>query len=413
MASTPDTSFSSEDLHSRGRSSKRRQRLTPSKLPSPESELDDADDAVEQAYKTIWAHFCGLWSSQDCDTNPTFYLRDQQSYERLYQRLAENKGLFQHFEQEIRRDWDSTTGRLTLRLMASPLHDFFIHYIAHAIDKELDRIAFTTPSLRPFRSKIVFGGSATVQKRGHEHTRAPEFEKSPDGQWHHSSSRYPPLVLEVAYSQDEKNLDDKVTQYFENLPGGICGVLGFAIEYAERPQRKAETFSHTASVSLWSSEQEDEVLCVHRAMNNICFRDQNGQPRSGELVLPFTSFLPFKERKKAPPAATQASSNIHITFAALSEFVDNAERRQRIIEGTVSPSSEPEVSLPRQKRVMWKDEAGEVYRDVIVKRRRKTVLGQRGDNNGGLVLGRTRSQTRSASRPRRSSRVRSVKGSQA
>jgi hypothetical protein len=101
-ASTQASSFHSDDYPTRGPATKRT-RVPPSKLPSPESETDCLDATIEQAFKTIRALFCGTWS-QASDFNPTFQLRGQQAFDRLYEKLAEHPGLLGYYEDKIRKD---------------------------------------------------------------------------------------------------------------------------------------------------------------------------------------------------------------------------------------------------------------------------------------------------------------------
>ncbi|KAI3390476.1 hypothetical protein diail_9553 [Diaporthe ilicicola] len=403
MASTPASSFRSDDFPIRGRATRRKE-VSPSTLPSPESETDCLDAAIEQAYKTIWALFCGTWPQAPA-SNPTFQLQNQQSYDRLYEKLAEHKGLLGYYEDEIRRDWDSDTCTLTLQLMACPVHEFFKESIARAIDKELDRIAELHPSLRPFRHRLGTGGNTSVQKRRRGSQSAPVFDKSPDSQWHYQNVRYPPVVLEVAYSQDEENLDDKVIQFFKHLPGGVCTVLGFKITYISRAGRK--TGIHSASLSVWTSTQEDSVLDVQHTIDSKVFRDLHGSATPGELVLPFEWFLPIRERKNLP---SDLGAEIRLSFAHLCELLDDAEQRQRTIEASVSPSLPGSPGSPKRtvKRIRFRDEHGAVIGSEQVSPESKRRKASVNDLNDGLqVSARTRSRTRSLSQHRSSERLRS------
>lgn len=123
MASTPETSFSSDEGCARPSNVKAGEKAALFRLPSPQrsdSETnDDAHEAIQQAYQAIWDSFCG-WPAQE---NLTFNIQDQQSYERLYQKLAKHQGPLQYFEDDLRKDWNATTGELTLKLMATTLHE--------------------------------------------------------------------------------------------------------------------------------------------------------------------------------------------------------------------------------------------------------------------------------------------------
>lgn len=233
MGSTPETSFGSDDSHRRNLWT-RRTGPTPSKLPSPQlsdkdragsetdgvhetdtsdaegGEVDEVDEhEINRAYQTTWDISRGLPRSSFA-SNPTFrFCRGQRSYERLHQKLSEHRGLLDHFE-NLRKDWVAATGVLVLRIMPPrPLHGIFKSLLFLAIEKELDRVARCSPALRPFRDKLCPGSASAIEKRK-RHSRVSQFEKSPDGQWLYEGELYPPFLYEVAYSQEDENLVEKV-----------------------------------------------------------------------------------------------------------------------------------------------------------------------------------------------------------
>lgn len=193
----------------------------------------------------------------------------------------------------------------------------------------------------------------------------------------------------------------QVTQFFVQFPDGICNFLGIEIGYTDEAKRQSESHSLAASLSLWASEPVEDGIDVNRIMTNRMFRDEHGEALPGELRLPFTYFLPFSEHSKLPPTRHR-DTDIHLSFARLCELIGRAERRQRTIEAA------PTLPVQRvKKRIRFKDEDGTVTLDTQIspepKRRR---VGSNADM--GLVsIGRTSSQTRSASQPRRSARSRS------
>ncbi|POS71639.1 hypothetical protein DHEL01_v209964 [Diaporthe helianthi] len=414
----PDTSVSSDELkHCRAAKSGRAKSgrtnsgriLTPPRLSSSsqssDADADDDDDAaaaaasheaIEQAYEAIWRSFCDLPVHEN--PRPTFYLKSQHSYERLYERLDEQEGLLQYFENSIRKSWDSNTGRLILDFMApSPLHGILVGLIDDAIRVELDRISDTFPTLRPFRRKIITGGESRIRKPSRR--RAPEFETCPDQQWLYSGARHPAFVLEVAYSQDGDDLDNKVTGFFKQLPGRVCNVLGIDVTYLQRGVRSRG--SHSASVSLWTShDEEDGGLRVRLALDKQVFRTDDGQAQPGDLILPFSLFVPSDIRTQLPDLGPEA--HVCISFACLSDLVSDAEQQQRVCEATASPSPEPQRQ--RYKRVAFERADGTVamVEQMLSKRRRVEPGGQA----SGEDLGRTRSQSRLDGQTRRSERVR-------
>lgn len=410
MASTPDTSFSSTDGCYRASRSKARSGSRLSKLPSPQRSESSAGthedqerategvlDDIQPVYQAIWDSFCGLAVPE----NPTYHL-DQILYELLYHKLAEHGGLLQYFEDDIRKSWNAATGKLTLHFMATRVHELFKEKLGLAIHQELDRIA-RKPSLLPFRNKITSAGHSRVQKKGT--FRAPVFDKSPDGQLIYKSALYPPFIFEIAYSQREKSLQETVDEFFENAPGKICTILAVEIEYAEAKDRLAEDHHHAASVSLWTTEPTEDGIDIHCLMNAQRFRNRDGSHLPGIVAMPFSSFLPIKERNKLPSTAIDAEAEVHLDFADLSEFVRLAEVAQRISDEGISPSPSvspaPAPSPTRPKKLRWLDHEGNVTREakMIEPKRRRLQSPSR------LPV---RPQTRSASRPRRSDRLRSM-----
>ncbi|KAJ2998889.1 hypothetical protein NUW58_g180 [Xylaria curta] len=136
------------------------------------------DDALQQAYRVIWDHFCGFTPKEE---QPTFHLRNQRTYRKLHAILSKTSGLLAHFQEKIRKDWNALTGVLTLRLMITAVHELCQEGIVAALKEELDRLATLYPSLRTFRDRVWSGGHLSVYRKGK--FRVPWYEASPDGQF--------------------------------------------------------------------------------------------------------------------------------------------------------------------------------------------------------------------------------------
>ncbi|POS73848.1 hypothetical protein DHEL01_v207753 [Diaporthe helianthi] len=346
----------------------------------------EQDSDIQPVYRAIWNLFCGLPvdAGSPSPTNPTFLL-DQKLYELLFHKLSEHGGLLTFFEDEIRKDWDASTGRLTLRLMApTHLHGLSQQSLEHAITKELDRVG-GKPSLRPFRAKINSGGHSRIRKKDGGFSRAPLFEKSPDGQWLYDSSLHPPFVFEIVYSKGEKSLRKVIQEFFEAMPGKICTILALEIDYDK--SRLAEGYHCAASVSLWTSEPNEESFDIHCLLDAQQFRDSDGNPQPGHVAIPFSSFLPIKERDKLPRAGKGPSAELRISFADLAEFVHLAEKRQLMDDKGISPSPstfpvpEPSGSSSRRTKIRWLDQEGNITRETNIpeaKRRKSRSTTARG-----------------------------------
>lgn len=396
MASTPDTSFSSSAGSPRGRSRKttRDAAALPS-LPSPQqSDPDNTHDLLDEPYQTIWDHFCGIPPQV---SSIAFNLRDQTTFEFLYKRLEKQPGLLPYFEEKIWKEWDVDTGVLLLRLipMAEPVHEITKMKVDRAIDTELDRIVHDIPTLRPIRQMIVQAGNSHIKKK--KRSRAPEFWKVPDGQTHFASRgcRYPPFIVEVAYSQDEQDLLNTVKTYFTKLPGKICTILSINIQFAERQKRKLPDHFHAASVSLWTSESSGNDILIRHSVD-AKFRDDQGRAIPGTVTIPFASFLPLKECGKYD---IPAHAELRLDFADLASYVALGETRQRERDENVSRSPTPQ--LEQRGKVLFADLDGAIVDEhVMPSKKRRT-------GSVGSVPIVSRSRTRSQSRPRRSSRIES------
>lgn len=401
MASTPDTSFSSNHgtcwhVSKGGHDASAQLTELPSPQQSDTSHKSERahctlHDTVDDVYRAIWKSFCGLPAHK----NPIFSL-DQSAYEKLHKKLAAQDGLLTHFQNSIRKDWNASTGRLTLRLMApSCVHEVFQEHVKSALRDELDRVARDNESLRPFRRKIIQAGQAQVQKRRRQ-ASAPTFEQSPDAQFRYTGIRQPPLILEIAYSQDQRDLLRKVTDIFLAMPGKVGTVLAFDIGYEPRAGRKDR--SHTASVSLWTSQQSEETFEVVRVRNAEVFCC-NGQAKPGALTLDFEMFVPLSERAKLPQ---DARAELRLDFTTLSQFILEAEKAQLTVDASVSPPASP-MLRPPAKRIRFLEANG----DVTMEAKLPDAKRQRATSDQAPPSSRTRSRTRSLSQPRRSGRVRS------
>lgn len=397
MASTPDTSFSSSAESPRGRSRKKtRDAAALPTLPSPQrsdTDTDGARDLTDGPYQTIWDHFCGLPPPA---SSIVFDLRDQATFESLYERLDRQPGLLSFFEENIWKEWDADTGVLLLRLvpMAELIHEVTKVELDYAIKTELNRIARDIPALQPLRDKIIQAGHAHVRKKTRQ-SRAPTFWKVPDGQIIAQGHRYPPFIVEVAYSQTEKELLDTVRTYFTKLPGKVCTILSINIQFAEEQKRKSPGHFHAASVSLWTSalsEDNGNDILIRHAIDAE-FRDNKGQPVPGTVNIPLESFLPLKERDQYN---IPAHAELRLDFSDLASYVALGEARQRESDKSVSRSPTPQ---PKQRvRVLFTDVDGAIVDEHTMPSKRRRA---------GSTAMTSRPRTRSQSRPRRSSRIRS------
>ncbi|KAI0198235.1 hypothetical protein F4808DRAFT_266972 [Astrocystis sublimbata] len=301
MASTPETSFSSD--HSGGGQQKHRQRSDPaplkqpqrseSVLPSPEqtessespasipSDVDE--DIIQHAFDVVWAFYCSL--PLPTGPYPTFHFTSPPSFDALYRRFDEHKGLSQFVLDNFRVDWNADTCELLLRLMPTFVHDIFQNLVQSAIKAELKRVSEEYPELEPTYRNIIPAGHAFSQRGSLTSI------KSPDGQFLFQGAPTSPLLFEVAYSEDERKALNKLHEYFTHTPGYT--ILTFDLDYAPPKKRRAEGHTHCAAVLLATSIQDvddPEYIAVDELLDSM-FRE-DGQPSRGTSTYPSSSSYP-------------------------------------------------------------------------------------------------------------------------
>ncbi|KAI0407484.1 hypothetical protein F4802DRAFT_595298 [Xylaria palmicola] len=351
----PSPSISTLSTPSQSPSSSPSPSLPPSRDPS---ELADTG-AIEQVYQIVRDQSHGRRLS--CRPYPTFHFTDRRAYALLLRRF-EQEQLLKHFE-ELRADWDLEEATLTLRLM--PTH---IHEIVQDEFQQIDTIAHNYPTLQPLCKQLYSSGHADVKD-------IYGSKKSPDGQVLFDGVRHPLFIFEVAYSQRERALLDTITTYFSMFE--TCTVLTIDVEYAEIAERKFVGYSHRASVSLWTSIEEDDDIVIQHVIDRDIFR-HGEQALPGELLIPFRFFLPWADRDLPNDV------NLRFTFADLADMVAKAGARQRMEDATPPP-----LSFRSRKRKYRNPDGDEVEGLASSKR----VAGSR---------------SQSPDRPRRSSRLQAM-----
>lgn len=130
--------------------------------------------------------------------------------------------------------------------MPSYVHDYLLSLLQASIEHQLYKIrASEIAELALFTNNILNGGSANFcLENGSKH--------SPDIQFATKQSRFPSLVVEVAYSQsvkeNRKSLPRLAERYILQSSGNIKMVIGITIEYNIH---RETPFSFKGNLSLW------------------------------------------------------------------------------------------------------------------------------------------------------------------
>lgn len=138
--------------------------------------------------------------------------------------------------------------------MPVPFHDCLIGNIVDDIKAQLDTIkAYGNPSSREFASKIKTSElSGTVYIEDKENG-IPNHQ--PDGQLRHAEAAQPGVILEVAYSQNKKDLADLADDYILGGEEDIRVVVGLKVGYGNDKE---------ASLSVWRCgwDERDQLRAV-------------------------------------------------------------------------------------------------------------------------------------------------------
>ena len=292
-------------------------------------------------------------------------------YEQFQQRLRQEPALLDWFEGKLRYDWDAQDGRLVLR-MPSALHERFNASIEGAIDGAIADLvrrleqsaekgdggsAVEDGKLAAELEKLYKGRSATIELKvpsklvnpsggSQESDSSLEQEesivkRSPDASFYHPSQPdHPTLVVEVSYSQQQKDLPYLADSYIVDSAHAIRAVLCIKLPYlspaAQANPRKRAHWDKTASYSLWrpafytadgkrSSLSNDEAIGgCEEDVRGACFRDASGKLVGGALTLRPEDLLPLDSEVLETSSPT-SDLVLHIDHRQLCDALDDAE----------------------------------------------------------------------------------------
>jgi hypothetical protein len=166
-----------------------------------------------------------------------------------------------------RYDYFSRSGRFVLR-MPTTTHEFFRSSVVLEIQSQLEAIAAGTGKAAEFARAVKYRGSPKLQFPADEisedsgdggsdgdkiEEKAPSKYDAhePDAAFAHLDAQWPGIVIEVSFSQKEKELPDLAEDYILGSDGNIRAVIGLNIEYKQ---------SKRATISVWRPqyiEQKD------------------------------------------------------------------------------------------------------------------------------------------------------------
>ncbi|TKA65017.1 hypothetical protein B0A49_07420 [Cryomyces minteri] len=186
-----------------------------------------------------------------------------------------------------RYDYAHDTQHFIIR-MPTRLHDTLIARVVARLKEQLDTISSTNAEIRKTIKKISPGMQWTVPLNF--------TPRSPDYVFGFMATYWPPLVLEISYSQKREDLDDLAYSYVHDSGGEIKTVVGLDTEYTP-PRRSTKTKKATLNVWRYGSSLNNEGReisdCTRtREVKNEPFRSDDGGSVQCDLALTRPDFLP-------------------------------------------------------------------------------------------------------------------------
>lgn len=368
--------------------------------PHPHRAGEPAAREVDQAFSLVEASW-----REELPGSPAreweVFLVSPSEYDKLCDRLQEeDPRLLDHFDSQVRYDYDPDRGILVLRLMASAVHDVFQDLVCGEIKTQLRAIAAQAddPVVAEVASHIITVGHARFKLGPRRKTKTPKSraigQKSPDGQflftatsaapqdnprrpWQSKPQRLPQFVLEVGYSQRADSLEQLAVDYYEKSSGKIKTVLNFDIEYASGQDRKQQPAPRNNNAADGTepggnpdtpgsgNSARRAVLSLYRGPERIhgdaVFRDASGSPAAGSLQLVLADFVPDRVVRQLSTVLRDkiGQASIDVPFSLLNDFLTQAEAIQAL-EDADTTESESGLDVPpadgqsaKRKSVGW------------------------------------------------------------
>jgi hypothetical protein len=134
--------------------------------------------------------------------------------------------------------------------MPTTAHEFFRSSVVLDIQEQLGKIAAGTDDAAEFARNIRYRGSPRLyfptdevagRSGNNEETAPSQYDAhEPDVVFKHTDAHWPCIVIEVSFSQKEKELNELAEDYILGSDGNIHWVISLNIEYK---QSKKGTFS--------------------------------------------------------------------------------------------------------------------------------------------------------------------------
>ena len=304
-----------------------------------------------------------------------------EDFEAFERRLEEDVGLRGWYEDKVRYDWEvdkKQQGQYTLR-MPTKLHERFSALVEDAIVTSLAKLAERLgKSEDEYRRKagkqlkeVYEGKSTTLElhvpplENSSQSTATSSdagggadvvVRRSPDATFYHpSQDSLPTLVLEVSYSQQQKDLPRLAESYIVDSRHSIRCVVGLDITYpsSSNKQKRKVRDDEEATVSVWRPDVEkdesgEEVGVCVSDVDGVAFQHGVGEACHGSLNLKLSDFLP-PDIVDTNQHAFANNEGITIPFSDLCAFLTSARARSSDPAAAHTPFSAPKKFRKRKR----------------------------------------------------------------
>lgn len=315
--------------------------------PGPSHAFDTLSRPVRTILHIIRRCYEGILD--DSDISWKGFTLNQEEYDVLQNALDRDERLKGWVGDKLRFDYDSLRGEIVLR-MPSQVHCVFARGLDGAI---ADRINH----LREDGQQEIQGGqreiNQVVAKIKVDSTSDIRFpgngnrdRKSPDSSFSFEGYKYPTVVIEVANSQQKKELQRLAEFYINHSKGRIKTVITVDIEY-HRPRYPSAPLGREATYSVYRHRvirSHDTGQVSHREAHpdpeSQCFRTPDLSVIDGALELRLSDFC--------PPGILSDSNDIpiHIPHQTLAGLLAEGERRQVEAVASSDDDDRSELDVP-------------------------------------------------------------------
>ncbi|KAI3580572.1 hypothetical protein IWW34DRAFT_910858 [Fusarium oxysporum f. sp. albedinis] len=183
--------------------------------------------------------------------------RQPMNYSKHCQLQARVKDAYAHLRpkleatfEDLRFDYEPRHERITFR-MPLRIHDIFTHFISEAIHEAVREVGRNNEDVHRFTENVIKGSTSDINTSEKKKKRSADEKeddpvkkrRSPDSQSIYVGAQQPRIVIEVAASQDAKQLSKLAKGYIHDTWGDIKAVLCFALNK-----------SNGSSLSLWKAK---------------------------------------------------------------------------------------------------------------------------------------------------------------